>query len=189
MVLTAKIAERSKREREEGERLGGVCEFAKGWLLAGRAGLVLSADCADFWESGSEIFTNQILAGGAEAAGDGVYGEEELGEHGFGFLGAVFLAGGAPAAEEVDLIEVEEAEGVGTELQCPEHARAALSGGLAAKLLEHGAGAGPFLPNQVEDAGADFLVFDEAGVAAHEVEIGAGDGGFDVGQDVVEEGR
>jgi hypothetical protein len=127
-------------------------------------------------------------AGGAEAAGDGVDGEEKLGHHrgGGGFVAG--LERSAPASEQGDLLGVKDAEGFRPEGERAAEARAPAFESGSSNSEQVGAGAVPLGFESRPDPFAQDRVLDEARILAHDLEVAAGEGGLDVGDEVMEEG-
>ena len=87
----------------------GTCPIGE---LPGRAKAAHAPSISRERAAWSGLNSRFRLTGGAEAGGEGVDAEEEVGEHGFAVVSAACGGVGAPGFEEVDLLGVEDAEGV-----------------------------------------------------------------------------
>lgn len=113
-----------------------------------------------------------VLAGGAEACGNGVDGEQEAGVEGFGFG---FIATGdqlAPLAEEFDLLAMEDAQRGFADFEGFGHAGSAFVHGAIEQLGDEFACAFEFIGDEGDEFFAHGGVGDECGVGVHEFGIG-----------------
>lgn len=83
---------------------------------------------------------------------------------------------------------MQDAERGGAEFEGASEAWAAAFERAAPQLAELLVCAVPFGLDAVPDGDPDVGIDDQAGVLAHDVEVAAGEGGFDVGEEVMEEG-
>lgn len=132
---------------------------------------------------------NLSSTGGAQAAGDGVDGEEQFREDGVGGEGVAGADGGAPALEQMDLLAMEGPQRGSTQGEGPAKLRAVSDDLRSPEALEALVGAVPLGFNAGPEAVADGGVEDELGVLAHDVEVAAGERGLDVGEEIAEERR
>jgi len=123
-------------------------------------------------------------AGGAQAGGDGIDREQQVGEQGFGVCGAVGLVARSPFPQQRDLAVVEDTqwgfpngEGFG-------HARTAYGQRLAEELGQMRTGALEFGDDEIEEAFSKLRVPDEAGIVAHQVKVGGREVCFHIGEDI-----
>ena len=86
------------------------------------------------------------------------------------------------------MLEVEFAQGLFADGEGLVHARAAGGEVASEELADLLTGALEFFANGGQDSVAQLGVFAEGAVFGHEVEVGASEGGLDVGEDVAEEG-